>query len=429
MKQPNVVLILMDDWGYGDLGCYGHPELQTPCLDKLASEGTRFTQFYVSSPVCSPSRVSFLTGQYPARHAVHAHFARYDENERRNMPNWLDVNVCTLPRVLKQAGYATAHYGKWHLGGGAGQHGYPDAPYPKTYGYDDTRVWNGNGPGWLGKDYWPFPIEIESNPELIPATSEVAVNAAIRFIESNATKPFFINLWLKDPHTPLEPTDEQREPYKNLEEPKQTYYSVLTNADKQIGRLVDRIDELGLGDDTIIIFTSDNGPRLYDLEMGLDGSTAGLRGHKGSIYEGGIRVPFIMRHKGQIKQASVDNDSLIASVDLMPTICKLAGADIPDYWMLDGEDISDCFMGKTKEKRDKLLMWEWRYNGFFTEGPIEHVYAARQDDWIYIESLDGTRTELYNIHADYTQENNRFEKDKDIASSLQQQLSCWKATL
>ena len=147
-ERPNILFILADDWGYGDLGCYGNPDIRTPRLDGFAEQGTRYTRFYVSSCVCSPSRCSFITGHYPGRWQVHAHFARYDSNERRHMPNWLDIESPSLPRLLRENGYRTAHYGKWHLGGGGGIHGHPDAPFVKDYGYDDTRTWNGNGPTW-----------------------------------------------------------------------------------------------------------------------------------------------------------------------------------------------------------------------------------------------------------------------------------------
>lgn len=181
-NKPNIIFIFADDLGFGDLGCYGNPEILTPNLDRLAQRGTRFMQFHVASPVCSPSRAAVLTGLYPARKRVHGHFARFPENEKRDMPNWLDVNSQTIPKMLKRAGYHTAHYGKWHLGGGGGQHGHPDAPLPTAYGFDDGRVWNGNGPTWVGLEKWPFAVCNDDDEVFLPHSDSLAVNEAISFI-------------------------------------------------------------------------------------------------------------------------------------------------------------------------------------------------------------------------------------------------------
>jgi N-acetylgalactosamine-6-sulfatase len=142
--SPNFVFIFADDWGWGDLGCYGHPNLKTPNLDSLARDGILFTQFYVNNPVCSPSRTGIMTGQFPARHRIHGHFATPEQNAERDMPDWLDPDVTTVTDLLKGAGYATGHFGKWHLGGGP--NGRAEAPLPQAYGIDDSRVFNGNGP-------------------------------------------------------------------------------------------------------------------------------------------------------------------------------------------------------------------------------------------------------------------------------------------
>ncbi|TWU38897.1 Arylsulfatase [Novipirellula aureliae] len=265
-NQPNVLFIFGDDWGYGDLGCYGHTELATPNLDKLASQGTKYTQFHVTSGVCSPSRTSVITGHFPARHRVHGHFAGNVPNARRGMPNWLDETLPVyLPRLMREAGYKTGHFGKWHLGGGGLPHGDLSAPEPapelKEYGYDEPRVWNGNGPTWNGDQLWPTTRYMDDDRVWVQNSSRLAVDATIDFIERNRDKgPVFVNLWLKDPHGPIWPSEEQKEPYKHLDADKEKYYAVITDADHHIGRLMKALNQMGIEENTLVMFSSDNGP-------------------------------------------------------------------------------------------------------------------------------------------------------------------------
>ncbi|WP_083923272.1 sulfatase family protein [Echinicola pacifica] len=200
--RPNIIFIFADDWGYGDLGAYGASEVKTPNLDKLAEEGTKYTQFHVTSGVCSPSRTSVITGHFPARHRVHGHFAGNKPNARRNMPNWLDENLPVyMPQLMQDAGYTTAHFGKWHLGGGGLPHGDLSAPEPKEYGYDETRVWNGNGPTWKGDQLWPTTRYMDDDSTWVHSSSRIVVDETIDFLERNKDKgaPLFVNLWLKIP--------------------------------------------------------------------------------------------------------------------------------------------------------------------------------------------------------------------------------------
>lgn len=431
-KKPNILFIFGDDWGYGDLGCYGHSELLTPNLDRLAFQGTRYTQFHVTSPVCSPSRCSVITGHYPARHCVHGHFARFDDNKKRDMPNWLDPNVYTVPGLLQRAGYRTAHYGKWHLGGGGGLHGHPDAPKPAEYGYNDTRVWNGNGPTWHGTKLWPFALHMDLDEEFLPHSAELAVNEAMKFIKNDYVKPFFINLWLWTPHTPIRATDEQRRVYSHIPEPKQTYYAAITEADRQIGRLLDMLDETGLTDNTLVIFSSDNGPERYngnnpELRF-CHGSTAGLKGRKRSLYEGGVRVPFIVRWPGKTKAGEVDYESLLSSVDLLPTFCKIAGIDIPADLDPDGVDITDALTG-SGFSRPKPLMWEWRFANLSLSSKECPMYAIREGEYVLLKNPDGNRVELYDIYKDYSQLDNIALKHADIVERLTKQLDEWIKSL
>jgi arylsulfatase A-like enzyme len=179
-RPPNIVFILTDDLGWGDPRCYGHPYIKTPNLDRLAKQGTMFTQFYVNNPVCSPSRTAFMTGHFPARHGVHQHFARPEQNKARGMPNWLDADVTTVTDVLRKCGYATAHFGKWHLCGGWSK----DAPTPAAYGIDEHRTVNSSGPTF----------KEQKDPYFRAKSTGLFVDETLRFIEKNRDRPFYVNL-------------------------------------------------------------------------------------------------------------------------------------------------------------------------------------------------------------------------------------------
>ena len=236
-SKTNIVFIFADDWGWGDLGCHGHPYVKTPNIDRLAEEGTDFHRFTVASGVCSPSRTSVMTGHFPARYNIDGHFAWVPSNEKRNMPDWLDPQAPLLPRFLKESGYATAHFGKWHLSNNM----IPDSPLPSEYGYDAYGAFNCAG-------------------EQMPVHEDA--RKAIAFIEKShrEAKPFFINLWVHEPHTPFHTLPKYRWRFPNLEEADNIYASVLSHADDRIGQVLDSLDRLGLAENTLVIFSSDNGP-------------------------------------------------------------------------------------------------------------------------------------------------------------------------
>ena len=235
--RPNIVFIFADDWGWGDLGCHGHPYLKTPNIDRLAKEGTDFTRFTVASGVCSPSRTAVMTGHFPARFNIDGHFAAVKSNAKRNMPDWLDPKTPTLPRMLQSAGYATAHFGKWHLANNM----IPDSPLPTVYGYDEYGAFNCAG-------------------EQMPVHEDA--NRAIAFMKKSAAakKPFFINLWMHEPHTPFHTLPEYRRRFPKLEDSDNAYAAVLSHADDRIGEVLAALDRLKLSDNTLVIFSSDNGP-------------------------------------------------------------------------------------------------------------------------------------------------------------------------
>ena len=433
--RPSIIFVFADDWGFGDLGCYGHEVIRTPHIDRLAQQGTIYTQFLVTSGVCSPSRASILTGHFPARHRVHGHFAGNEVNERRDMPNWLnDTLEHYLPKLMQEAGYLTAHYGKWHLGGGGLPHGDPSAPEPAQYGYHDARVWNGNGPTWKGMELWPETRYMDHDTVWAQNSNMLAIDATIRFLRENREKnqPFFINLWLKEPHTPLWPSDEQKEPWMHVEEPERTYYAVLYDADYHIGRLMEALDEMQLSDNTLLIFSSDNGPEYASGNPDAwtyysRGVTGGLRGQKRSLYQGGQNVPFIVRWPGHTPAGKRDSISLLSSVDLFPTFCEIAGAEIPEGWGPEGESILDALRG-SGFNRTKPLFWEWR----FAQPNHEDLWpemAVREGDWKLLKNFDTGRTELYNIAADPIESHNLLDDKPAKAGELEQLWLDWKATL
>lgn len=432
--QPNILFIFADDWGYGDLGCYGSKEVATPNLDKLASEGTRFTQFYVTSGVCSPSRASVITGHFPAWHQVHGHFAANEVNAQRGMPNWLNEHLPVyLPRMMQEAGYVTAHFGKWHLGGGGLPHGDLSAPEPKVYGYDETRVWNGNGPTWKGDQVWPTTRYMDSDTLWAQASSRIVVNETIDFLKRyKGKKPMFINLWLKDPHTPLWPDDVQRVPYKNkdLHPDKETYFSVLTDADFHIGRLMDALDEMGLDENTLVIFSSDNGPAGYPPGL-IAGSTGGLKGRKAEIFQGGVNVPFIVRWPEHVTAGKVEKESVLSAVDLLPTFCELAKIELPGGYEPDGESFASIFENIPFE-RTKPLFWDWHFAHVSNDPDHANKWpenAVRDGAWKLYHNAEIDRVELYNLQDDPFEKHNVSERNMDKVAELLELLSEWKAGL
>ncbi len=422
VRKPNFVFIFADDLGWGDLGCYGNQQIKTPNLDELAKEGILFTQFYVNGSVCSPSRAAIMTSHFPARHSVHGHFATGKQNKARAMPNWLDPKVHTVTGLLKDTGYITGHFGKWHLGSGDG------APTPGDYGIDEHCTVNSSGPQLTGTD----------DPYFRARSTTQIVDRTIDFIERNRDKPFYVNVWSLVPHATLHPTDEQMKPYQRYapravpyKGAKQIYYASVSDLDQQIGRLVRRIDELGLGSNTVIAFSSDNGPEDFDIRNAVHsgiGDTGPFRGRKRSIYEGGVRAPFIVRWPRHIQSGTVDNTTIIAGVDWLPTVCSLAGVRLPGDLNPDGQDMSSALLGRPRQ-RTKPLMWEWRFRIF---GDMVHkspMLAIRDGKWKLLMNPDHTRVELYDIPNNPTELDNVADQYPDVVNELSRKVLEWQKTL
>ncbi len=380
-SRPNVVFIYADDLGWGDLGCYGNPQLKTPNLDKMAASGVLLTHYYSASSVCSPSRAAIMTGLFPAR--VGFHTATADA---------LDKDLTVVPRLFQQNGYKTAHFGKWHMGVAEG------SPPPTEYGIDESLGYLSTGPKMDAPRH---------------ESSEKLVDQTIDFIEKYKNESFYVHLWTLVPHTVLSPTEKQMEPYNRyrpsrrgadpmFRSTQEVYYGSVTDMDYHIGRLVDKIDELGLTENTIIIFSSDNGPE--DIHLGIAGhsgigSPGPFRGRKRSIYEGGIRVPFIIRWGSHLPNGFVNDVSIVGAVDYLPSLCRLAGIPLPNDYKGDGQDMSQALMGKPVQ-RTKPLMWEWRFKVFgytFNQSPR---LALRDGKWKFLMNPDGSRIELYDFEAD-----------------------------
>jgi len=420
-KRPNFIFLFADDLGWGDLGCYGNTHIKTPNLDRLAGQGTLFTQFYVNSGVCSPSRTGFMTGQYPARHRIHGHLAEEQQNARRGMPNFLDPKVPNLARLLKENGYATAHYGKWHLGNGEG------APPPEAYGFDDSRTVNSNGKGW----------EEERDPWFRARSTSYIVDETIRFIENNRERPFYVNTWTLVPHATLNPTEEQMKPYANHapigighKSAAQIYYASVTDLDNQVGRLMARLETIGLARDTLIFFSSDNGPEDIHIRNAAHsgiGSPGPLRGRKRSLYEGGVRTPCLVRWPAAIPPGRVDKDSVLTGVDFLPTMAKLAGVSTPPGHALDGEDRSTAF--ESPAARSKPIYWEWRFNIAGHVINRSPMLAMREGDWKLLMNPDRSRVELYEIPRDPSELNNRAPEKPEIVARMSPKLLAWQKQL
>lgn len=437
-ERPNIIFILADDLGYGDLSCYGS-DIPTPNLDRLAAEGVRFTQAYVASPICSPSRVAATTGQYPSRHLIFSFLNTRARQRELGMRDYLDPKAPSIARTLQQAGYATAHFGKWHMGGGRDV---GDAPHPTAYGFNESLTsFEGLGdrvlpPGNLSdmsERLGQGKISRVRKDEL----TEIYVNRAIDFVRRNAKQPFYMNLWPNDVHDPYEPKPELLKKYERFSANKylQQFAATLDEMDRQLGRLIDAVDAAGLGEKTLFVLMGDNGPTAwpYYYKEGLEppGSTAGLRGRKWSLYEGGIREPLVVRWKGRAPAGRVNRETVASTVDLFPTFCRLAGVKAPAV-EFDGEDMSAAFLGKPQQRK-KDLLWEYGRDATYQRpGKADDVspnLAIRSGDWKALVNDDGSSLELYNLGRSPVERTNLAAQQPAVAKKLADRVMAWRKSL
>jgi len=423
-QAPNIIFVLTDDMGYSDVGCYGGQFVPTPNIDRLAAEGTKFTQFYVASPVCSPSRTGFLTGMYPARWRITNFLQARAGNRACEQADFLDPHAPSIARALKGAGYVTGHFGKWHMGGGRDV---TNAPPFRAYGFDEhASTWESPEPDpALTATNW-----IWSADDRIKRWDRSAyfVERTLDFLRRHKGRPCYVNLWPDDVHTPWVPDgSDLRLRRRDTDETKPGFKAVLAEYDKQIGRLLEGLKELGLEDSTLVIFSSDNGP----LPTFAGERAAGMRGSKISLYEGGIRMPFIVRWPGHVPAGRVDETTLLNAVDCFPTICKCANAPLPKAAGFDGEDVSQAFLGKPLT-RAKPMFWEYGRNDAFKypEGRDRSPNVAiREGNWKLLLNADASRIELYDLSADRSEATNLASQNPEIATRLKEAALSWRKSL
>ncbi len=408
-SQPNFIVFLTDDLGWGDLSCYGHPAIQTPNLDQFAKEGVRFTQAYAACGVCSPSRSSVLTGRTPYRNGVWRWLPVGNEAHLRE-------SEITIPEVLKTKGYETIHSGKWHLNGYFNS---PEQPQPNDHGYDWWFATQNNASP-THKDPTNFVRNGEEVGPLKGFSAPLVAEEAINWLtnERSEDKPFFMTVWTHEPHLPIESDPEFQKLYDEFEDPGiRQHHGNVTQLDHAFGNLMKAVDELGLRKNTFVIFTSDNGPEgsglpnLKDPESQRNrtrGSTGGLRGRKRDSHEGGIRVPAIVRWPGHV-EAGVESNVPIIGSDIFPTILAIVGADLPDDRTIDGVNMIPAFSGKSLERPIPLF---WRTH----IAPAESHAAMRIDDWKIVVDQNLQNWQLYQIADDAKEEN-------DLAAANPEKLS------
>jgi arylsulfatase A len=430
-ERPNFLVILCDDLGYGDLGCYGHPSIKTPHLDKLASEGIRLTDCYSAAPVCSSSRAGLMTGRTPSRLGI------YDWISAGH-PMHLRKEELTLATLLKKSGYSTCHIGKWHLNG---KFNLPDQPQPGDHGFDH----------WLSTQNNAAPSH--ENPTNFvrngtPAgpqqgySCDVVATEAVRWLKDlrDKSKPFFQFICFHEPHEPIASPADLVDTYPDAKkEGEALYYANVTNMDRAVGKILATLDELNLADRTLVFFTSDNGPETlsrYPSGWRSHGSAGPLRGMKLHLYEGGMRVPGIVRYPPRAKPGQTVSEP-VCSLDFLPTFCQLAGVPLPEGLVLDGAAFTPIFDGQQIERATPLF---WHY--FRSIG--QPKAALRVGDFLVLGHWDGpelgpgasvhkgdceaikaaklVKFELYNLKDDLGQTTDLAGKEPEKLKELSEQL-------
>jgi arylsulfatase A len=413
-RKPNVVLIFTDDQGTIDINCFGSKDLSTPNLDALAARGTRLTQFYVTAPVCSPSRASLLTGRYPQRAELTT-----NAGGKRGMPGHQD----TIAEMLKAAAYRTAIFGKWHLGE------QPEMS-PLAQGFDEFLGHKGGCIDnyshffyWAGPnrhDMWRNDTELWEDGNYFP---DMVVREAHRFVEENKDRPFFLYLPFNMPHYPLQGQEKYRAMYAGREEPRAMYAAFVSTLDENIGTVIKKIDQLGLREDTIIIFLSDHGHSVEMRTFGGGGNAGPFRGHKFTVWEGGIRVPCIVSWPGHIPEGRV-RDQIAISTDWMPTIAHYCGVRLPDS-KIDGKNIAPVIATGRTSSPHKILHWQHGDQWAVREGNWKLVVNGPASEYKG-RRIPAERIFLGNLAEDLSETKNLAKSYPDIVKRLTGLHQEWK---
>ncbi len=437
-SKPNVVVVFIDDMGWSDLSCYQGKRTKTENIDRLAAQGIRFTNFYVNSPICSPSRVALTTGQYPQRWRISSYLARRKLNHKRGMAQWLDLKAPILARELQKAGYTTGHFGKWHMGG---QRDVGEAPLITEYGFDVSLTnFEGLGPRVLplknaydGKKIRRHDLgsaDLGRGPILWEDRSVITaafVKEAIRFIDDsqNLEKPFYINLWPDDVHSPFFPPEVLR---KKTDQSKRALYDAVLDAmDQQLGKLFDRIrNDEKLRDNTLILLMSDNGHKEGA------GSSSPLRGAKTWLYEGGVRSPLIVWGPGLLADnvaGTTNETSILCALDINRSIYTLTQTALPKQSKPDGEDFASTLLGKEQQNRIAPIFWRRPPDRPGTKENDNPDLAARHGKWKYYVNYDGSNRQLYDLEKDISETKNVHREYEKVSDRLHKALMQWNQSL
>jgi len=429
IDRPNVVFLYADDLGYGDLGCYGCPDIDTPNIDSIADSGVRFTDAYAASPVCSPSRVAFVTGRYPQRAGPHCEGYIGGGN-----PGLDPETNPSIARHLGNRGYDTASIGKWNVGGD------PEHE-PDAYGFDHWLGFHHNFNYYTHSQYWYQDGELRDGPPMLYANgdlvdregyiTDVLADEAIDFVEAHADgpEPFFAYVPFQAPHAPMQ------SPHSNPEEPpeygvpdfdqdREVYTEIVEHLDHHVGRILDTLEERGIAEDTLVVFSSDNGGHRA-------ARNCPLAGFKQDLYEGGIRVPLLVSWPGTIPDGRVSEQPAI-TMDITATIASQAGVGEPSALDMDGIDLVPYCTGERAPDRDRTLYWR-RRTLLGHDSDEVRVRAIRDNQWKYLRDRDpvgppGYTEGTFDLAADMEESNNLLESEVDITEELTRQLASWERT-
>ncbi len=433
--RPNIILLLADDLGYGDLSCFGSPAVKTPNLDRLADEGLLCNRFYAGSAVCSPTRASVLTGRYPLRFGITRHFNDRDQ--------WLPESATTVAELLKKAGYNTAHVGKWHLGGlHVDENGkrMTDQPGPRQHGFDfyQTQIEQQPIRGRMGRERTLFrqggTVLLrndqrvgEDDPYYSKHFTDANGDFAIEMIEkfSAEQKPFFINVWWLVPHKPYEPAPQPHwsgTDAEDISDDQHRFRSMVQHMDAKVGEILEKLDELKIADNTIVLFTSDNG-------AAYEGFIHDLKGGKTDLHDGGIRVPMVVRWPAAIPPEQM-SDAFGHTNDLLPTFCDAAGIQLPSELPIDGLSLLSHLKGEATPRKEArgTVFWQLNlYKSIQRHYPKPKPYAtevAMRGKWKLL-ALEGKPVELFDLDTDPNENQNVLGDHPDVVDSLKAELIQW----